>query len=228
MGYKVLVDELTVHKTISSLPQPDGSVIHQDGMGQTYYRDDVIPDDEVSKNIVEMLESGDESMKEKLEKSSDEGGVSSRALGVPFEGYDDMDEDDVLGAMRSLPSATINRMKEYEAQRDSPRERIVNYNIGFGESPMDRMEGRVSGDLQDAAEGKAASRITTRKVEENNIVPGEGITGTGDPQVGYGAKEEDKPGDVKGSGLKARRGRRDRQPKPPEGPGPSSLERANE
>jgi len=231
MGYKVLVDELTMHRTVSSLPQPDGSTIHQDGMGQTYYRDDVIPDEEVSKNIVAMLEEGGaaaDALKEKLEKTSDEGGVSARASGVPFEGYDDMEEDDVLAALRTLPSAVGNRIKEYEATRDEPRERIVNYNTGFGESPMDRQEGRVSGDLQDAAEGKAASRITTREVTDEGVTPGEGVTGTGDPQAAYGSKKDGEKGDVKGTGLKTRRGRRDRQPKPPEGPGDTSLERQNE
>lgn len=232
MGYKVLVDELTVHRTVSSLPQPDGSVIHQDGMGQTYYRDDVIPDEAVSLNVVEALESGKgdlaDSLKDKLEKSSDEGGVSARASGVPFEGYDDMDEDDILAAMKALPSAVGNRIKEYEATRDEPRERIVDYNTGFGESPGDRMAGKVSGDLQDAAEGKASSRIATREVTDDGVTPGEGVTGTGDPQKAYGSTEDKEKGDVKGTGLKTRRGRRDRQPKPPEGPGTTSLARENE
>jgi hypothetical protein len=232
MGYKVLVDELTVHRTVSSLPQPDGSTVHQNGMGQTYYRDDVIPDDAVGKDIVDALESGDgplaESLKDKLEKSSDAGGVSARASGVPFVGYDDMDEDEVLAAMKALPSAAQQRIKEYEATRDEPRERIANYNIGFGESPMDRVEGKVSGDLQEGAEDKAASRIATREVTDDSVTPGEGITGSGDPQAAYGSKEDKEKGDVKGTGLKTRRGRRDRQPKPPEGPGTTSLERANE
>ena len=130
-----------------------------------------------------------------------------------------MDEDDVLNAMKMLPSAAINRIKEYESQRDDPRQRIVGYNVGFGESAVDRQEGRVSSDLQDTDESKAAARLNTREVpDEGLVVPGEGITGTGDPQVSYGSREGDddapSPTAIKGTGRTARRGRRDRQPKP--------------
>lgn len=237
MPYKVLVDELTVHKTVSRLPQPDGSVIYQNGLGDTYYRGEVIPDDAIADDWREALQSGEgsfaEGLKSKLEVSSGDESSSSARLGVPFEGYDEMEEDDVLNAIRNLPSAAVNRVKEYEAQRDNPRERITQFNIGFGESPVDRQEGRVSSDLQDTNTDKAAAQISTREVpEEGLVVPGEGITGTGDPQLAFGsrkAKEEGEPaGDIKGTGRVARRGRRDRQPKPPEGPQSGSLERANE
>ena len=236
MGYKVLVDELTVHQTVNQLPQPDGSITYQNGLGQTYYRDEVVPDDKIAEDWKEALESGEgslaESLGKKLEKTSDEGSTDlGRRLGVPFAGYDDMEEDDVLNAMKSLPSAAINRIKEYESQRDDPRQRIVTYNIGYGESAVDRQEGRVSSDLQDTDENKASARLTTREVPEDGpVVPGEGVTGTGDPQVAYGSKKDEEPGDIKGAGKPTRRGRRDRQPKPPEGvgPGESSLQRANE
>ena len=176
-----------------------------------------------------------ESLKNKLEVTSDDPSSSTR-LGSPFAGYDDMDEDDVLKAMRHLPSAAINRVKDYEAQRDEPRERIAQYNIGYGESPVDRQEGRLSGDVQDADENKAVRELSTREIPEDGpVVPGEGITGTGDPQTAYGskkAKEEGEPaGDIKGTGRSAqRRGRRDRQPKPPEpgSAGSGSLDRENE
>ena len=59
MPYKVLVDEVTVHQTVAKLPQPDGSVVHQNGLGETYYRDEVIPDDKVAENWREALESGE-------------------------------------------------------------------------------------------------------------------------------------------------------------------------
>jgi hypothetical protein len=239
MPYKVLVDELTVHRTLAKLPQPDGSVLHQNGMGQTYYRDEVIPDEEVAEDWREAMESGEgkfgESLKRKLEATSgDEESSTAARLGVPFAGYEDMEEDDVLNAMSHLPSAAINRVKDYEEQRDNPRERIVQYNIGFGESPIDRQEGRRSGELQERNPDKAAAELVTREVPPDGpVVPGEGVTGTGDPQLAYGAKkakEEGEPvGDIRGTArTPARRGRRDRQPKPPEGPQPGSLERANE
>ena len=209
MGYKVLVDEVTVHQTVAKLPQPDGSTIYQNGLGQTYYRDEVIPDDKVAEDWREALESGEgalnDSLSKVLEQSSDERGSSAARLGVPFAGYDDMEEDDVLDAMKMLPSAAIQRIKEYEASRDEPRERITGYSVGFGESAIDRQEGRVSSDPQDTDENKASARISTREVPEDGpVVPGEGITGTGDPQVSYGsreAKEEGEPaGDIKGTG----------------------------
>jgi hypothetical protein len=242
MGYKVLVDEVTVHSTVAKLPQPDGSVIYQNGLGQTYFRDEVIPDDKVAEDWREALDSGEgalaEALSSKLEKTGDEESTSSGArLGVPFAGYDDMDEDDVLNAMRSLPSAAIQRIKEYEGQREGARERIIGYNVGFGESAVDRQEGRVSSDLQDTDENKAAARINTREVPEDGPVkPGEGITGTGDPQMSYGSREaeegdEEAPSTqaIKGTGTTPRRrGRRDRQPKPPEGPGTVPLDKANE
>jgi hypothetical protein len=240
MGYKVLADEVTVHQTIASLPQPDGSVIHQNGLGQTYFRDEVIPDDKVAVDWREALDSGEgvlhDSLSKVLEQSSDDASESSSArLGVPFAGYDDMDEDDVLNAMKALPSAAMLRIKEYEGQRDEPRQRIIGYNIGFGESSIDRQEGRVSSDLQDTNEDKASARINVREVpDEGPVVPGEGITGTGDPQMSYGSREgddDDAPdvNAIKGSGTTRRRGRRDRQPKPQEGaPSQPPLDKANE
>jgi hypothetical protein len=234
MGYKVLVDEVTVLQTLAKLPQPDGSVIYQNGLGQTYYRDEIVPDDAIAEDWKEALDSGEgklaESLSKRLEKTSDEAGPSAQRLGVPFAGYDDMEEDDILNAMRALPSAAISRIKEYEASKDEPRERITGYNIGYGESAVDRQTGKVSGDLQDTDESKASARLSTREVPEDGpVVPGEGITGTGDPQVAYGTKKADEgPGDIKGTGSRARRGRRDRQPKPPEGPGTTSLAKENE
>jgi len=239
MGYKVLVDELTVHQTIAKLPQPDGSTIYQNGLGETYYRDEVIPDDKVAEDWREALESGEgrlhDSLSQVLEQSSEEGGGEGARLGVPFAGYDDMEEDDVLNAMKNLPSAAISRIQEYEGTRDEPRMRIVGYNVGFGESSVDRQEGRVSSDLQDTDENKPVTRVNTREVpEEGLVVPGEGITGTGDPQMSYGSREAGSdeeapaPDAIKGAATTRRRGRRDRQPKPPEGPAPSSLERENE
>jgi hypothetical protein len=233
MGYKVLVDELTVHKTINKLPQPDGSYIYQNGLGQMYYRDEVIPDENVAEDWREALDSGEgslaESLSKVLEKTSDDAtGDSGKRLGAPFAGYEDMDEDDILAAMRHLPSAAINRIKEYEEQQDEPRERITGYNIGYGESAVDRQEGRVSSDPQDGDPEKASARIATREVPEDGpVVAGEGITGTGDPQIPYGSKEDNEKGDIKGSGTPRRRGRRDRQPKPPDA-GSGSLDKANE
>jgi hypothetical protein len=233
MGYKVLVDEVTVHVTINKLPQPDGSVIYQNGLGQTYYRDEVVPDDKIAEDWKEALDSGEgplaEALSKKLEKSDDTGGDTGKRLGAPFAGYEDMEEDDILAAMKALPSAAIQRIKEFEEQQDEPRERITSYNVGYGESAVDRQAGLVSSDVQDSDPDKASARISTREVpEEGPVVPGEGITGTGDPQVPYGSRADEEKGDIKGSGSPRRRGRRDRQPKPQEGGAAPSLDKANE
>lgn len=236
MGYKVLVDELTVHQTVGALPQPDGSTVYQNGLGETYLRDEVIDDDVVAEDWKEALESGEgklhDSLSKVLEKTGDEPELSARRLGVPFAGYDDMEEEDILSAMKVLPSAAIVRIKEFEASRSEPRENIAGYNIGFGESPLDRQEDRVGGDLQEGDEDKAVARLTTREVpEEGPVIPGEGITGTGDPDVGYGSVKDEEPGEgIKGTAKARRRGRRDRQPKPPEGAGPgeSSIQSTND
>lgn len=236
MGYKVLVDELTVHQTVGALPQPDGSTVYQNGLGETYLRDEVIDDDMVAEDWKAALESGEgkmyDSLSKVLEQTGDEPELSSRRLGVPFADYDEMEEEDILTAMKVLPSGAIVRIKEYEASRDEPRENIASYNIGYGESPLDRQENRVSGDLQEGDPDKPTSRLTTRDVpEEGPVVAGEGITGTGDPDVGYGSKKDEEPGDgIRGTAKARRRGRRDRQPKPPEGAGPgeSSVHSAND
>lgn len=233
MPYTVIADEVTVHATVAKLPQPDGSFVYQNGMGETYYRGDVIPDDKVAEDWKEALSSGEGSMHDSLSQVLEEGGkegtLSEARLGRPFDGYDDMEEDDVLAAMRNLPSAAITKIQEYEASRDEPRERITTYDIAHGESSIDRQEGKVSSDVQETNPDKASARLTTRDVPEDGpVTPGEGVTGTGDPQIAYGSKKDEEKGDMKGTGLKAtRRGRRDRQPKPPP-PADPSIERAND
>ena len=240
MPYKVLVDELTVHQTVAKLPQPDGSTIYQNGLGQTYYRDEVIPDDEVAEDWREALESGEgalaESLSKVLEQSSDERWQQCCAgLGVPFAGYDDMEEDDVLNAMQALPSAAISRIKEYEGQRDEPRERIA------------RLQHRITGSRRGPS-GGARCQATCRTPMRTRQFASHQHTRSSRRWPGRarrGHHRHRRPADVlriargRGGGDPAgghqghlarrrRRGRRDRQPKPPEGPAEPSLERANE
>lgn len=224
MGYEVLVDELTVHKTVSKLPQDDGSTFYQNGMGKTYYLGEVIPDEEVAENIRDALDEGGalaDSLSMKLKKvSEEESEDTARRLGVPFAGFDDMDEDDLLTVMRHLPSATIQRIKEYEAGREG-RDRIVNYNIGYGVSPDDHQEDRVGSQAQEPDDDKAVAEISFRETPAGGkVVAGEGITGTGDPQVKPGSRKAEEKSSIKSAARKAgarkstaRRGRRERQPK---------------
>lgn len=215
-GYEVLVDQLTVHRMVGELVDPiSGRVVgRQNGQGKTYFLGEVIPADAISPDYTEALEDEDHPAHESLSKklkpvSADARQNVAQRLGVPFEGYDEMDEDEVLAAMRNLPSPTIQRIKEYESGAGEGRERIVNYSIGFGESPTDRQEGLVSSDLDEDGRDesdKAVARLTTREVPEEGLVqPGEGITGTGDPAIPYGSGQEDEE-----EKPKARRSRRKR------------------
>src|SRR3954462_8992460 len=110
--YEVLVDELTVLKTIGILTDPiTGREIGvQQGAGRIAFKGEVLAASEVSSLWVEALEDEDnplhESVSSKLSKGSSEPSEDQeRRLGVPFSGYDDMDEEDLLAAMRVLPSS---------------------------------------------------------------------------------------------------------------------------
>ena len=221
-GYQVLVDELTVHKAVRPLTHPitGESMGWQQGAGETWFLDEVIPADQMNPEWAEALDSGEgalyDALSDKLAPSSDEPALNEAfRMGLPFEGYDDMDEDDILAAMRVLPSAAVQRMKDWEATRgDESREAIVNYNIGFGESPSDRQMGRI-GQLEDEEtdDTKPVRAIRTRQAEEGEpVVPGEGITGTGDPPIppGTAAKAEAEDGNGGGTKRSTRSGRRPR------------------
>lgn len=223
-SYEVLVDGLTVHKQVGELIDPiTNRVIGiQQGQGRVLYAGDVLREDEISPKVLDILNDEDhpqhESVSEKLKKVNKEAGLNSEArLGLPFAGYDELDEDGVIAAMANLPSAAIQRVKEHEASLDDPREAIVNYSIGYGESPTDRIKGkdRVVSNLDETdGEDKESSKITTREVdvEEGTVQPGEGITGTGDPAVPPGtAKASD--GDGKKKATVRRGGRRRAKPK---------------
>lgn len=244
--YEVLVPELTLHRAIGDITDPftGDKVGVQNGMSETYFKGEKVPEENITPDVLDALNDSDhpshDSVAKKLKKSTGDAETNTGVrLGLPFEGYDDMDEDDITAAMRVLPSAAQMRIKEYESQRDDPRERIVNYNIGFGESALERQEGKVSGDLVEDGderdtESKPTARLKTRTVPDDGPVePGEGITGTGDPEKAYGAEADDEPGDVKGTGVKrSRTGRRARQPKPsggvPKDAGGGSLASSNE
>jgi hypothetical protein len=203
-GYKVLVDELTVHKAVRQLSnpvtgEPEG---WQQGAGETWFLDEVIPASQMNPEWVEALESGDEDnemythLSRVLEASSHEPVLNEAyRMGLPFEGYDDMDEEDILAAMHVLPSPAVQRIKDWE-RRGEGRESIVNYNIGFGESPDDRTSGRLTPPESDEVdENKAVRRMRTRELdpETGEFQFGEGITGSGDPPIAPGttaAQEE--------------------------------------
>jgi hypothetical protein len=229
-GYEVLVDELTVHKAVRPLQHPitGEEMGYQQGAGETWFLGEVIPPEAMNPEWAAALDSGDDDnplygdLSKVLKPSSDEPALNEAyRMGLPFEGYDDMDEDDILAAMRVLPSAAVMRIKDWEAAHEG-RDAVANFNIGYGESPDDRQSGRLSQEEAEGDETKAVRAIRTRTAEEGEpVIPGEGITGTGDPQVAPGtaaaaeAEESSSGGGNKRSGG-GRAGRRPRpQPKAP-------------
>lgn len=257
-AYEVInVDELTVLQTVTELPQADGSVKYQNGMGRTYVEGERVDPDLVATDWKKALEEADESnplylhLKDKLKPVADEPAEDiAMRLGLPFPGYDDMEVDEIVAAMRVLPSATIQRIKTYESNRGADaRTEIVDYNIGFGEHPNERqLADPEESEVYD--ETKAVRQLTTREVpDEGPVRSGEGITGTGDPQKPYGVVKAAEEGDEEaaaeavtsknrgggaiGKAKKAsssRSSRRSRTPKPAPstGEGGSSIQSTNE
>jgi len=200
--YEIVADEVTILKQTGELIDPitGRSLGIQQGAGRVYLKGEVVPASEVSPLMIEALEDedhpGHEAAAKRIKKVSDDPreNVELR-LGVPFAGYDEMDEDEILAALRVLPSSTVQAVKTYEAGQDDPREKIVNYSIGFGQDPAARQEGRIGSELdeeqRDEAD-KAVAKLTTREVPEEGLVQvGDGITGTGDPQIPHGSRSED-------------------------------------
>jgi|GraSoiStandDraft_46_1057282.scaffolds.fasta_scaffold37328_3 hypothetical protein len=211
-GYEVLVDELTVHKAVRELQHPiTGEKIgYQQGAGETWFLGEVIPADAINPEWVEALESGEgemyEALSQKLKPSSDEPSLNEAyRMGLPFEGYDDMDEDEILAAMRVLPSPAVIRIKDWEMSHGD-RQSIMHFNIGFREAPDDRNSGRLSPEEAEGDENKPVRAMQTRSfdAESGEFTHGEGITGSGDPQVapGTAAAQEESDEDVETSETK--------------------------
>jgi hypothetical protein len=225
MGYKVLSDEFTVHRDLRELKDKDGNVTgRQLGLGKVYVRDEVIPDNHVGQVYKDALEDEDneahEWVSENLEQVGDDPSQNlAQRLGVPFEEYEGMDEEDIVAAMRHLPSGMIQRIKQYENSLDEPRDKIIHYNIGYGSDPDARAEGRTMAaseeneDREVAEEDKPTAKLTTREVsEEGEVTHGEGYTGTGEGIRPYGSEKEGEDGGDGGKKkvTRNRRGRRDR------------------
>lgn len=218
-GYEVLVDELTVHRGVKTLVDPVTKEIvgEQQGAGKTYYRGEIIPEDAVSSLTKEIVGDKDhpahDSVIKKLKKVSKGEKVDlAIRLSLPFDGYDDLDEDEIIALFKASPSSLVQAIKSYETSNKN-RSRIIDYSIGLQESPMDRQEGREGSDLvdeDDRDEDKVTERLTTREVDDDGeVTPGEGITGAT-------ASRPRTPGSTKGESTAnspaARRSRRKRTP----------------
>lgn len=224
MPYEILVPEYTIQRDIRELTNKHGEVTgRQLGLGKVYYQGEVVADSAVGQVYKDALDDEDhdshEYVSERLREVSgaDLRENTQQRLGVPFAGYDGMDEDAIVTAMLHLPSALIQSIKKYEAEHGEGRDRIVQYNIAYQTDPKARAEGRTDGaGAQDedsegranAASSKAtADRVTREVTEEGEITHGEGITGTGEGKIVV--KKTDSDSDSK-KVVRNRRGRRDR------------------
>lgn len=191
MPYKVTIDpteSLQVPEAINSKPLVDmnGNEVGYDQIMRTYYNGEVIEDNKVSPSLREILENADESnpayrhLKGKLEKVGDDPSLNlAQRLGLPFEGYSDMSEEDIVAALHFLPGETVQVVKEYESTLGEGREKILRFNAGTRDNNFERLEGDVvrSGDRQDLTP-KAAGLAVTREVGPDTVVEGEGYTGS--------------------------------------------------
>jgi hypothetical protein len=211
---RVLADEVTLYREVGKLTDPTTGEVtgRQNGRGYVAFKGDVVPASEITPDILNALDDEDhpshEAVSKRLERVSADADLDASAhLGAPFEGYKEMSEEEVVAAMRHLPSATIQRIKSYEEDREN-RPKIVGYVIGYGESAVARQEGdkSVVGELGETNEDKTAASLTTREVPDDGpVVPGDGITGTGEPQIPHGSRTEAKSGSKsKRSGRRAR------------------------
>lgn len=188
--YEVLSDTLTVHQMVAELKQSDGSTVRQNGRGKVYLKSEKIKASEISPDYIDALEDKDNSLHSvisaKLKKSTGDSKEDvARRLALPFDGFDEMDEDQLYNAMVHLPSAVISRIKEYETGRDDPRERILGYSVGYAESNEDRQLGIAGSDIDEPLEGKPTSELETRNTDTGGLVQqGDGMTGIGVPPKG--------------------------------------------
>jgi len=214
------VREVTVHKDIRALINPLTGEERgfQLGQGRTYPEGAIISEENVASAWREVLADPDHPMYKtlsiKLKPVSEDPTDNLAAFGEPFADYDEMEAEDVVQAMRVLPSATIQLIKEYEAGKEN-RPEIVNYNIGLGEHPTSRA---TQPEEVDQDENKPVREMTTTEVTEDGIELGEGVTGSGMPQVQPGFKKRS-AGETKTPVQ--RRGRRARPAKPAQSEGES-------
>jgi hypothetical protein len=220
-GYKVAVDEVTIHKAVRKIVHPiTGEPLgHQNGNGETFFLDEVVAPEDISPDYLEALEDENHplhaTLTRKLVPVSDEPTLNEQyRLGLPFDGYDDMDEDEILAAMGVLPSAAVVRIVQWEQSHEN-RPRIAQWNIGYQETPLDRQEGNVPSaePLEDVDNTKPVRNLVTRAIPDDGPVrPGEGITGTGDPAILPGEHPErdddgDTPDEDTGPAVKKTAGR---------------------
>lgn len=186
MPYKVInPGGATVLRSLSTWEEEGVTRYRHTSSVQPYGK--TLSDDEVSPVQQDRVKNGDD---RNLAYVDDEGSVGQVGrLLEPFPGYNNLDVTQVRQAIANLPSEAIQRIKEYEAENEN-RVEIVEYQVGFGESTVDREQGVVSSDVDKAQRtaDKPSSALGTREVGEDYVEGGEGYTGTGEPVRPYGSR----------------------------------------
>jgi hypothetical protein len=139
LAWKIKVDSVAVPRAMFSYEDENGNKKYHH-VSKVYTRDQIVPDELVSPLIQQLYEDGDEHTQSVYEKVAEDEKESI----PPFDGYDDLDESGVRALMVNMRSEDIQRVKSYERDNQN-RESIVDYVVGFGEAPKDRLEGTVPG-----------------------------------------------------------------------------------
>jgi hypothetical protein len=198
---EILVPEYTLLRDVRQGKLGTGEVIYRRGRGRIAYKGEVVDDGEVSAAILEALDDESHELHERVVKvlrrtSAKPRTADEKILNLPIEGYDDMDEDEVLGLLRAVRPEAAVQIKEYEKTRDQPRARILAYSVPHGLAPGDLNNGVGTGSVEDAEEDKPSGRSK--------------LTTSLDPGVAANAYVEDSAPD---EGAQPRRGRRARSDK---------------
>jgi hypothetical protein len=124
---EILVDEVTLHAETVPLTQ-DGVVVGaQLGLGKTHFKGERVPKSEVAQVYLDALDDEDHPSHEAVSKriklsTADPQEDAMLRLGLPFPGYEDLEEDQIVALLPNLPSETVQRIKEWEGKQDEPRE----------------------------------------------------------------------------------------------------------
>lgn len=137
MAWKIKADAVAVPRAIFTYVGEDGSTKYRH-ISTVHTKDEVVSDEMVSPLIAELYEAGDESVVSSYERVSD----SEKTDKPPFDGYNDLDEYGVRARMINMPSDDVQEVKLYEREHLN-RENIVDYVIGHGQSPNDRLDGTL-------------------------------------------------------------------------------------
>lgn len=161
--YEVTVPELTLLTSVGRTQDPvTGDIVSYQNRSRLATLGEVISEDDISPDILRVLNDSDhpshESVSKKLKKTTKS--AAKAGIGAPVEGYDEMDEEEIVQFLRNADSNTVSLVRQYERENEA-RPIIVNYNAGVRESDEMRSAGMVSSPAQDSEEGKTAEALVS-------------------------------------------------------------------